>query len=136
MRIDSDAVETRSKLPGSARPAAGPPASSWLHTFKKNLVRPLFFLIMFIINARRVYGNRYPPIRDLRLAPCPLPSARKTHDALFPVPVPIIDFFSQAETLFFFFFILLFSSNPQRSKRTLSEYNRWFPSIVNINPYS
>lgn len=59
---------------------------------------------MFIINARRVYGNRYPPIRDLRLAPCPLPSARKTHDALFPVPVPIIDFFSQAETLFFFFF--------------------------------
>ena len=103
MRIDSDAVETRSKLPGSARPAAGPPASSWLHTFKKNLVRPLFFLIMFIINARRVYGNRYPPIRDLRLAPCPLPSARKTHDALFPVPVPIIDFFSQAETLFFFF---------------------------------
>lgn len=104
MRIDSDAVETRSKLPGSARPAAGPPASSWLHTFKKNLVRPLFFLIMFIINARRVYGNRYPPIRDLRLAPCPLPSTRKTHDALFPVPVPIIDFFSQAETLSFFSF--------------------------------
>lgn len=51
MRIDSDAVETRSKLPGSARPAAGPPASSRLHTFKKNVGRPVV-VFNYVYNQR------------------------------------------------------------------------------------
>lgn len=73
MRIDSDAVETRSKLPGSARRV---PRQDHRHRAgcirlkrEPSTRRPLLFLIMFIINARRVYGNRCPPIRDLSARP-------------------------------------------------------------------